>query len=912
MLSPLRRFVPLFASLVLGVCFPRTAEAAIPDGVSDAVIEVLGPVVAEELGDDEWAALLEACPQEHVEGFVPCVEANEEITELVLGATQRVTDGLTEAFGEDVVAAHGEQLLALSGEQLQAVAEACGDVEDFAGCVTEALTKSDEPAGEGDEPAGEGDELDAHEEEGGSSYPPEALALLPAEVLDELPKALTNFLRPEDYAALHEACPQEDLEQAIECLSTPKLEELLDTLHTRGVVAALLGYMDQELPNRMSPEQLDALAEGCTEPGGIWAECVFTKGVDDEQCSDPEDVLADCLVDDDVVTQAYMVIQQDKKAAFGAELFVEFRGLMAILTMADIEALRTRCPQADQEALYECLSADEQIDEIIGVFAEAAVEIVDEAQAELTAAGNPLDDEQSERYAEAFTNLLLTFPPRAIASLATTCEAKHPELETLQDPASLDTILACIEEEASTDHVANPAFISAERLRKWLEIARQKVTDAVRQKEAEAQARSSQYILTILGMVAVVGFFVVLLLPLRARQQNPAAGAQLWKASAVAAGTFVLTIMLLGATLLVMRTVQGQVATESTSPKMVIANGVFDVLERDEFVEELSDMSRVRLDFIKTPLRRIVEGGADVTPEEAERHLAVAAYLSEHWVEQLEEPELRPLVKNAQMLKSHVASFKRTFAFYRKVDWLMGYVPIVLALLAVIVYMLPLRETLVAIATAPLRAAEGGDAGTFRRAMGMVGAELKLLPFFLTAMVAFLLVTGVFLSLAVEPLIENLLNFSLMTVFYILVTEASSFVLYASLGGAILLLVACIAVYIVAMVFFMGSVRKILRARFHWGQAIGRYKSFWIYGVPATLAVMLFPMVYSLLVQWVAIEHVLPAIDLDNGTITPFDMLLVPFGGLLLMFPLLWAVRGFRALGYVKKYPVVRDQPPKG
>ena len=45
------------------------------------------------------------------------------------------------------------------------------------------------------------------------------------------------------------------------------------------------------------------------------------------------------------------------------------------------------------------------------------------------------------------------------------------------------------------------------------------------------------------------------------------------------------------------------------------------------------------------------------------RYLAFSAFVSEHWVDQLEEPELRPLIKNVTMLREHVASFKQAFAF---------------------------------------------------------------------------------------------------------------------------------------------------------------------------------------------------------------------------------------------------------
>lgn len=747
----------------------------------------------------------------------------------------------------------------------------------------------------------------------GFQYPPEALELLPVEILDDLPKAITAFLRPQDYRALQEACPQPDLEEALACLDGPEATALLDTLNTRSVVASMLTYMDQDLPNRMSPEQLDALAAGCDKEGSAWAECAFTKGLDNEACFDAEDTLAACLVNDDRVTHVYLAIQKDKKAAFGTDLYVEFRGLLATLSMDDINAIRESCPHADQDSLYECLVTDEVVDEIIAEFAESAKEVVDEIQGELMAAGAPLDAQQTEDYTEAFIDLFLTFPSKALDSLTQDCEAKHPELEVIKKPSDIDALLTCLDEGSDTDPVANPAFISKDRLRGWLEIARHKVSAALHAKEREAQARTSTLIVKILAVIAGVGFIVVLLLPLRSRKNYPGPASELWKASVIAAVTFVMTIALLGCTLLVMRTVQGRVATESTSPKMVIANGVFDVLERDDHIQQFSDMSKQRLDFIKTPLRHIVEPDETVSEDEAERSLAFAAYLSEHWVDQLQQPELKPLIKNATMLKGHVESFKTIFGLYRKIDWLMGYVPILMSLLAVLLYMLPLKDTLIAIATAPTRAAEDpGDTGVFGRAMATVGAELKLLLPFLGVMVILLFITGMFLSLAVEPFIEVLIRFSLLTVLYILMTEASAFVLYATLGGSILLLVACVAVYIIAMTFFLGTVRKILRARFHWKQPLSRHRSFAIYGSLAVFVVMVFPVVYALIVQSMAVRGM--SVELSNGgDIAATDMLIVPFGGLLLMMPILWLVRGFKALGYIKKYPVTKDEdPPPG
>lgn len=895
---PPRGLMPWLAAIMVMLCSAASvarAQSELPEPVREA----LGATVEAVLTEEDWAGLAVACPYDDAHAFVDCLGRDERARPILAAAQERGLQALSESLGEGVVQRHGEVLLSLSEEGLRQLAQACAEAADLVACADQVLAGGAEPTAlDGPEAQGDGAQPD--------DYPQEALALLPREVLDALPRALTAFLRPADYQALREACPQEDLEATLTCLESETTLELLDTLHTRAVIASILEYMDHELPSRLGPESLDALGDRCAEPGEAWAGCVFEKGLDGDPCFEHEDTLARCLIEDDHVTAVYLVLQADKKQIFGPELYVEFRGLLSVLTLDDIRALRQACPQADQEALYECLADNELVQVIVEAFVEGASEIVQQVQHDLVEAGNPLDQPQIEAHIEHLVELLLTFPVRALDSLAVSCMAQHPDPEQsgFVHPDELTALLSCISEGSHTDPVANPAYISTERLRAWLGLARAKVIERLRDQEESAQARSFSYILVILSVFGAIGFVVVLLMPLSLTRRYPDRRAQLWKASAIAAVTFVVTVALLGATLLVMRTVQGKVAIESTSPRMVVANGVFDVLEQDQYVEELSALSRERLDFIKTPLRTVIEasgGGPDA------RYLSFSAFVSEHWVDQLREPELRPLAKNIQMLEEHVDRFKSVFALYRRVDWLMGYVPLVLSLLAVVLYMIPLRQTLVTIATAPARAAQGGGEGMVRRALATVLAEIKLVLPFLGVMVVLLLATGVFLSLAVEPLIEVLMGFSFLTVLYILLTEASGFVLYASLGGSIVLLVACIAVYVVAMIVFIGTMRRVLRARFHWGQPLARYRSFWGVGTLATTAVLLFPVLFAALARWVALEYVLPEVDVEGGRITAMDMLLVPLGGALLMPLVFWAARGVKALGWVKGYRVARD-----
>jgi hypothetical protein len=443
-------------------------------------------------------------------------------------------------------------------------------------------------------------------------------------------------------------------------------------------------------------------------------------------------------------------------------------------------------------------------------------------------------------------------------------------------------------------------FCGGLKLLSWLKAGKEKVIGKIRDKELAGQAKAFNRMLAVLFGLAVAGLLFILLRPLALVLHDKAQKKIVWKASGFAAMTFVLTLASLSVTLLVMRTVQGQLMVDSTSPKMRVASAVFDVLEKDHQVELFSDLSRERLDFIKTPLQAVLRGAGDVA-----QHENFAAFVAEHWTEVALEPELKNVAKNVVMLKEHAVEMKSMLGFFRKVDWLLGYIPILLAMLAVLLYLLPMKDTLVEIVNAPLRAVSGADPNAVAKAMGTIKGEFKLIVPYLIAMLLFLPLVGVFIALAVEPIVELLLGYLIQTVWYILGADASALVLDVSLGGVILLLVVAMAVFVVAMGQFLGTVRKVLRARFHWGQPFSRSRRFLLFGLPASLAVLAFPVLYAYGLHYVSYEIFDPKIDFD--ALTTADMLVIPLAGLL-AFPLLfWLVRGLKLMKFVGKYPVVQD-----
>ncbi len=735
-----------------------------------------------------------------------------------------------------------------------------------------------------------------------SDYSEEALALLPKEVLDALPKALTRFLRPKDYSALKAVCPQEDLAQVLDCIGGDAAGRLLETEYPRALVSTLLGYMDAELPERLTDDELDAIMALCDKAGEAWADCAVAKDADHPDCEEPEDALASCVVANDRVVEVFLAIQKERKTVFGPDFYVQFRGFLAVLPMAALTELRAACPQDDMDAVLACLDEHPLVGTMVDAFQEAAVGVVTEAQSELTAAGKPLTDEQVAALTERVTELLFRLPLRVIDNLDRECKRLHPETEVLDDPAKIDLTLTCFDERSDLDPIANPVYISKEQLRAWITAGKEKVVTKLRDKELTAQSGAFDRVLLILAVLAGLGVFVILLTPLRLGGRYPDRKPLLWKASGFAALTFVLTLASLGVTLLAMRTVQGTVAVDTTSPKMRIAHAVFDVLGKEHQVELLSDLSKERLDFIKTPLQALVKGTGDPAEQEA-----FVAYVALHWATLLEEPELAFLAKNATMLKSHAAAFKGAVGYYEKVDWVMGYVPILLALLAVLLYLLPMKETLLSIVSAPARAARGDDPNAFADAIHTVKGEFKLIVPYLGVMLLFIPVVGVFIALAVEPLVELLLGYFFQTLFYLLGAEASALVLDLSLGGAMLLLVACIAVFVLAMSQLLGTLRKVLRARFHWGHPLSRYGRFFKLAPLASLAVLAFPVAFAFGIHYVAFDIVEPRIDWEN--ITTLAMLGIPVGGLLAFPVLLFATRMTRLMRFVGKYPVTQDDP---
>jgi len=741
----------------------------------------------------------------------------------------------------------------------------------------------------------------------GIEYSTAAKRVLGEERLKRLPGLITRYLADEDWVAIQRMCKTMDPDATLACMQ--QNSEAVFKAANRRVIMSLVSYMDVELPRTISTAQLDVLAEHCDKQGKAWAMCVSKPGPGKGKCDAAMGAFSHCLVEHDLVARLYLRVERDKRRLFGDALYVEFAGLLALLTFDQVKQVRADCHQDDFEAARTCLSNQAIAGRYLKMFRTFSDYLVADAAKSLAGHGVKLD--QARYRAETFS-VLLQIPLHAIDSLATHCEAAHPEYKNPSKIEDVDNAIACIRNNALDDGIANPAYVTTAQLQHWLGEARSKVVSGLVAKERQKQKRALSLMWSILIIIAGVGFIAVALMPLVLAKRYPDQVGALWKSSAVAALTLVVTIGLLGGALTVVRYAQGAVATESTSPKIRVAEGAFHALDRKYMLEGFSELSKAGLDFVKQPLARISKDKVD-----AKQAGAFPAYMASHWIAQLNSPQMKRLIvaihgksntarDNIAKIKSNVGTFKSAIGLYKRVDFLLAAMPLLLALLAVLMYLLPLRHTLVDIATTPARAAQAaGGLDAVSGAMTTVYAEVKSTLPFIGSMLVLLPVVGLFLAYAVNPLVQMLLANAVLSVFYIATAHVSTLVLFVGLLSVMVLLVMCLATYLAALTFALGTLRKIFRARFHHGRSLKEFAPFWKWGSLSLLLLLVLPLVYSLAAHWAYLQHVHGAGDLP---LPGKYLIVVPLLSMLLYPVVFWAARGVKATRYIMAYPV----PPLG
>lgn len=430
-------------------------------------------------------------------------------------------------------------------------------------------------------------------------------------------------------------------------------------------------------------------------------------------------------------------------------------------------------------------------------------------------------------------------------------------------------------EEAPVDPAAYAAF-----LREQVAMRRELVVEKLSERMLDKQDERMGIVSTIFSVVSVLGLGL-LLMPLLLRKRYPGQGAVLWKYSALAALIFIVTINLFAGVFAVLRTAQ-MVAGQATNPQIQLVDATFDVI--DEKAEDLAEVGPLLIE----PTLMQLDGSSD-------------------------EPLPVLLLENIQRLQKDLTVFQAVATFFKGISGVFGYVPVVLSLVTVSVFLLGLRQTLTDIVRLPIAAA-AGEAGAARRVVGAtlrrVGRELIVTLGVMLVLVFVLLLAGLMMAEAIRPAMEAFLAY-LMASFIYLQTEqgASTGVVMTSLVGTVLFLLLDLVVVIAGAALFVGKVHKILQRRLHDREPLAAHGRFWKWGLVSLAWALAFPLLYILGAQ-PAVGQLIEV--LTKGDEIPWALLLTS-GPLVLVLGfvlLLWAARGLRALAFLAKYKVPKLGSP--
>ena len=428
--------------------------------------------------------------------------------------------------------------------------------------------------------------------------------------------------------------------------------------------------------------------------------------------------------------------------------------------------------------------------------------------------------------------------------------------------------------------------IDVETFRKGVRLVKKIVLGKMAKKAAlKADKRMRKFSWMVFGL-SCCGIFL-LLMPLFLKKKYPGAGSTLWKYSAMAAGTFFLTVNLFGGVLFGMRQAQNALSGY-TNPSVAIAGGVFDTLDKnaDEFIVTGKELFLPTLEQMRN------------NPEE--------------------QPAVQ-LLENGMKIVQDAKVFMSMAKLFKKVDFIFAILPIILTLVTLILFILAIKPTLIEIIKLPAAAAQG-NANAGREVVGKAVKRVKgeMLATICTVgvLTALTLVSAFILGRVVEPALTSLLRYFSVAIQYLQFKEgASSGLVFVSLFGVILFLVLNLAALILSMSFFLGKSQKIFQARFNDGDPLSKHARFFKWGIPAVLLVQVFPLVFAHLGE--VILH-----KVNNSILEGVkDADAVPWGKLMLAGPLVlivafailfWAVRGFKAIRFLQSYRVKPKAPKAG
>ena len=420
--------------------------------------------------------------------------------------------------------------------------------------------------------------------------------------------------------------------------------------------------------------------------------------------------------------------------------------------------------------------------------------------------------------------------------------------------------------------------ITLEMFRKLVKLAKRKVLERMEAKIAKkADARMAK--VTKLVMLFSLAGVLLLFMPLVLARKYPGQMGSLFKYSAIAAVTFIVTVNLFGGIMVGMRKTQAAVGKQ-TNPQLRLASGFFDALDKNAPKYLITGRELI------APTLESLDGKSDEQP---------AAIL----------------IANGQKIVEKASVFKSVAGMFKKVSFIFGVLPIVLLSVTMILFVLAIKPTLLEIINLPATAAAGAagaSSGVVGRAMRRVGGELVATLCTLVVLVVLSLIAGFVMGRVLEPMIDTLITCFARAVDYLqFVADASVTKVGLMLVSVILALVFNLLVVILSMSFFLGKTQKIFQQRFNQGVPLAAHARWWRWGVPSVVLALMLPLAYLFVAKLAvgAIERKVMASVTDaekvNWTLLMFATPLLLVIGFVVF---LWAARGVKALGFLAKYKV--------
>jgi hypothetical protein len=446
------------------------------------------------------------------------------------------------------------------------------------------------------------------------------------------------------------------------------------------------------------------------------------------------------------------------------------------------------------------------------------------------------------------------------------------------DEPPLPTVIEADDEAALTRAAEDPARYGA--VLRWLiEKVEARLLPKIEEKIEHKQEASMARFSTVLSVVSLFGIFL-LATPLVLRRRYPGKAGILWKYSAIAAGTFFVAVNLFGGVLMLLRTVQGELG-KATNPQIAIVTASLATLH-----ENADHLASIGPTILQPTLEQLQHGDTD---------------------EPMPVAFIDNIVANAAGAKTMADAFLGIARFFRSVNWIFGYLPMVMTLVAVLLFLMAVRPMLREIVLLPARAASGESrvaSRTLKRVFRRIGRELLATLCLIGALIAVMQLTGLAISLALKPAMEAFFAYLFSSVIYIQIPGAMGGVLLASLGGAILFVVLNLAVMTLASSFYLAKLQKIFQRKFHDQVPLSAHQRFWRWGTLALMLHLVLP------IAFVALARIVIAGPLSTFCLQGEEVRYTTFflaGPLLLVggFIGTWfAAQGLRALLFLRRYKV--------